>query len=162
MADYGTTCGRAAHRQYPLLSKTYIREASFKGDRLLSFEGFLSAKRTVNMDNRSLEGARTVSEYMLVVEMDIPLELESEFNRIYDEDHIPKIMKVAGVLGIDRYALEESDAKGIAKYIAMYRITSPAVAKSAEWRTAADIGEWMPKIRPHTFNRTRSTYRKLT
>jgi hypothetical protein len=102
------------------------------------------------------------AEYLLVVQMDIPSELESEFNRIYDQDHIPKIMNVAGVLGVKRYALEESDANGVAKYIALYRITSPAVAKSQEWRAAADLGEWMPKIRPHTFNRTRSIYRKLT
>jgi hypothetical protein len=103
-----------------------------------------------------------MSEYLLVVQMDVPSELEAEFNRIYDEDHIPRIMKLTGVLGVDRYALEETDVKGVAKYIATYRITSPAIAKSPEWRAAADAGEWMPKIRPHTLNRTRSVYRKIS
>src|SRR4051794_4542584 len=102
-----------------------------------------------------------MGEYIMVVEMDIPRELEAEFNRIYVEDHIPTIMKVAGVLGVERYALEESDAPNSAKYVALYRVTSPEITKSKEWRAAADTGEWMPKIRPHTFNRARSYYRRI-
>ena len=35
--------------------------------------------------------------YVYVVQMDIPPHLEAEFNRIYDEDHVPTILKVPGV-----------------------------------------------------------------
>ncbi|MGE0525329.1 MAG: hypothetical protein AB7O60_20150 [Variibacter sp.] len=102
-----------------------------------------------------------MAEYLYMVQMDIPAELESEFNRIYDEDHIPVISALPGVLGVTRYCLVESAVKGVARFVALYRIASPDLPNSPAWREAADKGEWKPKIRPHTFNRTHSIYRQL-
>lgn len=100
-------------------------------------------------------------EYLYIPQMDIPPELEADFNRVYDTDHIPKILTVPGVLGCNRYVLQDATVVGIPKYAAMYRITSPDVFKSPEWRAASDRGEWKPKIRPHTQNRMHALYRAL-
>ncbi len=46
--------------------------------------------------------------YIYLVQMDIPNELEEEFNRIYDTQHVPNITKVPGVHGCARYKLESA------------------------------------------------------
>jgi hypothetical protein len=93
--------------------------------------------------------------------MDIPAELESEFNRIYDEDHIPTILKVPGVRSARRYRLERSTRSDMPRYLAIYEIDGPSVLDSAAWLEAIDEGEWKPKIRPHTSNRIHSVYRNI-
>ena len=46
-----------------------------------------------------------MSHYLYVVQMDVPPQLENDFNRIYDTQHIPEIMKVPGVLGVSATCL---------------------------------------------------------
>jgi len=101
-----------------------------------------------------------MSEYLYLVQMDVPPELEADFNRIYDTQHVPEILKVPGVLGVKRYALEKPTA-GVPKYAALYRVASPDVPQGPAWVAASDTGEWKPKIRPHTFNRIHALYKML-
>jgi hypothetical protein len=102
-----------------------------------------------------------MSLYLYVVQMDVPPELEDDFNRIYDTQHIPEIMKVPGVLGVKRYVLERTAVPGVPKYTAVYRVASPDVPHSAAWIAASDTGDWKPRIRPHTTNRIHALYREL-
>ena len=102
-----------------------------------------------------------MSEYIYLVQMDIPPELDAEFNRIYDTQHIPEIMKVPGVLDVKRYSLEKSSAEGHPRYVAMYRCTSADVPQSPAWVAASDTGDWKTKIRPYTTNRIHSLLREL-
>ena len=46
-----------------------------------------------------------MADYMYVVQMDIPDELEEEFNRVYDTQHVPNITQATGVHGCTRYNL---------------------------------------------------------
>ena len=67
-----------------------------------------------------------MSEYLYVVQMDIPPEREADFNRIYDTQHVPEITKVPGVLGVKRYKLEKSSNAGYPVYLAfMFFLVSP-------------------------------------
>ena len=50
------------------------------------------------------EGTRAPFIYM--VQMDIPAEHEAAFNRIYDTEHVPDILKVPGVRACTRYVME--------------------------------------------------------
>lgn len=103
-----------------------------------------------------------MADYILVVQLDIPSELEDDFNRAYDEEHVPNLLNVSGVHRCVRYKLESSTDEGMAKYIAVYHIDSPHIPDSAEWRKWADKeGEWVSKIRPNYSNRTRSIFRKI-
>jgi hypothetical protein len=101
-----------------------------------------------------------MSEYLYLVQMDVPPELEADFNRIYDTQHIPAITKVPGVLDVKRYVLEKP-VDGVPKYAALYRVTSPAVPQGPAWVAASDTGEWKPRIRPHTFNRKHALFKAL-
>jgi len=96
--------------------------------------------------------------YLYVVMMDVEPEVEADFNRVYDEEHVPGILKVPGVLGASRY---ETSNEGQPKYLALYEVEGPDVPVSEAFRKAADSGEWPTKIRPHTKNRRHIIYQRI-
>src|SRR5260370_111722 len=99
--------------------------------------------------------------YVYVVQMDIPQHLEAEFNRIYDEDHVPTILKFPGVRSGTRYRLEHSTVSGMPQYLAIYELDSPDVLKSAPWEKAGSYGDWATKIRPLTTSRHHSVFERI-
>ena len=102
-----------------------------------------------------------MAEYIYLVQMDIPAELEDEFNRIYDTQHVPNITKAPGVHGCARYRLETTNASGMARYAAVYEIDSPDVPDSEGWKAESEKGDWPTRIRPHTTNRSHSIFKRL-
>lgn len=105
---------------------------------------------------------RTRGEYIYLVQMDVPQELEDDFNRLYDTEHIPLISKVPGVRHCVRYALETSENERMPRYAAIYEVDSPAVLTSDAWKEASDTGDWKTVIRPYVLNRQRSVFRRIT
>ena len=103
-----------------------------------------------------------MADYIYLVQMDISAELEAEFNRIYDTEHVPNILKAPGVHGCTRYRLESTNAAGMARYAAVYNIDSPDVPSSAAWQAESEKGAWPTRIRPHTTNRLHSIFKRLT
>jgi hypothetical protein len=99
--------------------------------------------------------------HIYVVQMDVPPAQEAEFNRVYDEEHVPMLSKVPGVRSAARYRLEETNKEGMARYMAVYELDTPDVIKSQAWHDAGEWGDWSPKIRPHTTNRSHSMFRKI-
>ena len=102
-----------------------------------------------------------MARYLYIVSMDIPESLESEFNRIYDTQHIPNILNVNGVESCTRYKMASTDVDGTAKYTAIYEITDPEVPFSKEWQGESDKGDWPVQIRPGTLNRSHIVLEKL-
>jgi hypothetical protein len=105
------------------------------------------------------EGTR--APYIYMVQMDIPAAHEADFNRIYDTEHVPEILKVAGVRGCTRYMLEKTNKEGMARYLALYEMDAANVMESPAWLRASEIGDWAPKIRPHATNRSHTVMRKI-
>ena len=103
----------------------------------------------------------TRAPYIYLVQMDIPAEHEADFNRIYDTEHVPEILKVPGVRGCTRYVLEKTNKAGVARYLALYEMDAADVMDSPAWLRASEIGDWAPKIRPHTVNRSHTVMRKI-
>ncbi|MEE8292358.1 MAG: DUF4286 family protein [Candidatus Tectomicrobia bacterium] len=103
-----------------------------------------------------------MADYIYLVQMDIPAELEDEFNRIYDTQHVPNIVNAPGVHGCTRYQLESSDVTGVARYAAVYEIDSPQVPTSEAWKAESEKGDWATKIRPHTSNRSHIIFKRVT
>jgi hypothetical protein len=99
--------------------------------------------------------------YIYLVQMDIPSEHEAEFNRIYDEEHVPMIVRVPGCRSCTRYKLAHSAQADTAKYLAIYEMDSADVPKSAAWIAASDTGLWKPNIRPHTTNRRHGVFERI-
>ena len=102
-----------------------------------------------------------MADYIYLVQMDIPESMEDEFNRIYDTQHVPNIIKAPGVHACTRYRLESTDVEGVARYAAVYEIDSPGVPESDGWKAESEKGDWASQIRPHTTNRTHIIYKRV-
>jgi hypothetical protein len=99
-----------------------------------------------------------MADYIYVVQMDIPAGMEDEFNRVYDTEHVPNIVKAAGVHGCHRYKLVTTNAEGVARYSAVYLIDSPDTPNTDAWKAESEKGDWATKIRPHATNRSHTVY----
>ena len=102
-----------------------------------------------------------MADYIYLVQMDIPADLEEEFNRIYDTQHVPNICKAPGVHGCARYKLESADVEGVARYAAGYEIDSPEVPSSDGWKAESEKGDWPTRIRPHTTNGSHIIFKRI-
>lgn len=102
-----------------------------------------------------------MADYVYLVQMDIPEEMEEEFNRIYDTQHVPNIVKAPGVHSCYRYKLESTDVEGVARYAAVYEIDTPETPFSDGWLAESEKGDWPDKIRPHTTNRSHHVYKRI-
>jgi hypothetical protein len=92
---------------------------------------------------------------MLIVAMNVLSEAEEEFNAWYDEEHIPLLKTVPGVLSARRFR----SVAGTRKYIAVYHLSQPGVQASETWaKTIAT--PWRAKIRPLTSDRLRLVLRR--
>lgn len=108
------------------------------------------------------------SKYIFIVSMNIQNEYEDLFNEVYDEEHIPYLLKVPGVNKVTRGkgvpflfsmagATKEMDAPN-QKFVAMYEIDNPNVVQSSEWSVAVEKGRWSTEVRQHTSERTHFMY----
>ena len=104
------------------------------------------------------------ARYLMIASMDVDAEHEAVFNEVYDQEHIPNLNKVPGVLGITRYRKGELtmniggerttiEIKDAPRYTAIYELDSPEVLTSAAWDQAVEAGRWPGQVRPHTRNR---------
>jgi uncharacterized protein (TIGR02118 family) len=87
---------------------------------------------------------------ILIVQTDIDPEMEEEFNRWYEEEHIPLLLQVPGVLSARRGVSQE----GSPKYVTIYEHENMNVQKSSAYQRAVET-EWTKRIRPHFKNFTR-------
>jgi hypothetical protein len=99
--------------------------------------------------------------HIFVVQLDIPAQHESEFNRVYDTEHFPMLSKVPGVRSAARYRLDHSTVPGMQRYLTIYELDSPDVLKSAAWEKAGSFGDWATKIRPLTTSRHHSVFERI-
>ena len=104
--------------------------------RLIRFDG----EQTLPGNADSPAGAGGV----LVNAMNVLPEHDAEFNEWYDNEHIPALAAVSGVLSARRF----KDPKGTHRYLALYHLKSPDVAAGAEWKNAAST-PWTDRLRPY-------------
>lgn len=103
-----------------------------------------------------------MADYIYIVQLDVPAEIEDEFNRLYDAEHVPNLLSVPGVRTAHRYKLEYDGDGTTPRYLAIYELESPDLPKSAAWKAKADLGEWVTKIRPQFTARKNATFRRIS
>lgn len=112
------------------------------------------------------------AKYLFIASMDVAPEKEALFNEVYDQEHIPELLKVPGVLSVRRAVTvpltmfiggekKTIVAEGEPRYSAYYELESAEVLTSDAWAKAVEAGRWPSQVRPHTRNR-RHVLRKLT
>ena len=97
---------------------------------------------------------------LLLVMMDIDPEHEDDFNRWYDEEHIPERAAIPGFLTGRRYKA----VHGGPKYLAIYEIDNPEVLDSEEYMYASGEGrsEWTKRVGGRAKNYVRNVYIEIT
>ena len=111
------------------------------------------------------------TRYVFIASMDVDPDKEDVFNEVYDQEHVPTLLKVPGVVSVTRFVNEPLtmimagerrtiEAPGEPKYGAVYEIESPDVLVSDAWAQAIDQGRWPEEVRPYTKNR-RHTLKKV-
>ena len=119
-------------------------------------------------NQRFREDTMSNSKYIFVVSMNVKKEHEDLFNEVYDEEHIPYLLKVPGVNKVTRgkgvpfsFAIGgemKSMNAPAQKFIAMYEIDNPDVVNSQEWSLAVEEGRWSSQVRQHTSERSHFMY----
>jgi hypothetical protein len=77
----------------------------------------------------------TLATYLYIVRMDVDPATESAFNAWYNDEHLPALLQVPGVIAAYRYASLE----GTPKFIAIYELESPTVRTSDAWKHAVEM-----------------------
>jgi len=77
--------------------------------------------------------------------MDVPPEIDEEFNTWYNTIYVPNYEKVPGVIRGRRYRA----VTGTPTYLTLYEFEYPKVSESAAWAAQRDISPVTHRIRPH-------------
>jgi len=82
---------------------------------------------------------------LLMVYSDVPAELDEEYNRWYNEEHIDQLLSIPGVLSAARYQA----VSGGPKYLASYELASVEVCQSEAWKQMIEHPtEWSQRMSP--------------
>jgi len=77
--------------------------------------------------------------------MDVPSEIDGEFNTWYNTIYVPNYETVPGVIRGRRYRA----VTGTPTYLTLYELEHPTVSESAPWAAQRDISPVTHRIRPH-------------
>ena len=77
--------------------------------------------------------------------MDVPPEVDAEFNNWYNTIYIPNYEKVPGVIRGRRYRA----VTGTPTYLTLYEFEHPKVSESDAWMAQRDASPVTQRIRPH-------------
>ena len=97
---------------------------------------------------------------LLMVYSDVAPEHEDEFNRWYNEEHIPERLSIPGMLSAARYTA----VQGSPKYLACYELAGPEAWSSEAWqRWLINPTEWSQRMSPSVIgiNYIRNLYRLI-
>ncbi|KAK2746556.1 hypothetical protein FQN55_005542 [Onygenales sp. PD_40] len=70
---------------------------------------------------------------------------EEEFNRWYEEEHVPMVAECPGFLRVVRYRLREAKGENVARYLAVYEVRGRDFMGSEEFEKVMGT-EWRMKI----------------
>ena len=95
---------------------------------------------------------------LMMVWMDVPADKEEEFDHWYNEEHLPELLAIPGVLNAARYEAVSSGPK----HLACYELESPAVVETEAF-TSRKPTEWAQRIGPRVIatNRINNVYRMI-
>ena len=103
-------------------------------------------------------------KYLFIVSMDVESGKEDLFNEVYDNEHVPYLLEVPGVIAVTRLEKERLTMnlggkqlnivlEDEPKYTAIYEISGPEILVSGAWTEAVERGRWSSEVRPFTTNR---------
>jgi hypothetical protein len=96
--------------------------------------------------------------HLLAVYAGIPAEIEADFNKWYNTQHIPERLAIAGFQNAARY----ESLKGEPKYLALYELEDTKVLESPEYKQlGANPNDWDKRIQPRLQVAARTVYERI-
>jgi hypothetical protein len=107
---------------------------------------------------RAIAGAAAHDDapWRYIVETDVWAEFEADFNAWYDDEHLPALAAVPGVVRAARWL----DAVGSPRYIACYDLAWREAFGSPPWLVARGT-VWSDRIRPGFRNTRRTMFERI-
>jgi hypothetical protein len=90
------------------------------------------------------------TSYVFWVMMDVEPNREALFNDLYDNEHLPLLLKLPGSVNAVRY---RTSTPGEPRYLCAYEVENTTLPMSKLWNDTSDIGRWKPEVRPYTSNK---------
>ena len=84
---------------------------------------------TQNEDNQI---SQLIGNTILVVMMDVESGHEAEFDRWYNEEHLPERLEIPGYVSARRFKLEEGN--GVLKYLCIWELQDESPLESAQYK----------------------------
>src|SRR3990172_1371379 len=81
---------------------------------------------------------------LMLFAMNVLPEVEADFNAWFDDEHIPRLAAVPGVLSARRFRM----ASGTHRYLVLYHLTTPEVQATQAWKKGG-ASPWTDKMKPH-------------
>jgi hypothetical protein len=128
----------AAYRAVSGNPTPWTRRVTGMARRLMRFDG----AQLVPGDLAAPSGAAG----LLIAAMNVAPAAQDEFTRWYNEEHLPRLAGVPGVLAARRY--QAVDTASERRFVAVYHLEDVAVSRSEAWSNAANT-EWSARLRPH-------------
>jgi hypothetical protein len=122
----------------------WSKRVTAKCQRLLRFDG----DQILPGDRIAPNGAGG----LLLVGMTPAAEAETAFNAWYDNEHVPALARVPGVLGARRFRSANGSGP---KYVALYHLASTEVVAGPDWKRASGSTPMPEHIRPQISDRLR-------
>lgn len=95
---------------------------------------------------------------LLLVMIEVDPAHEEEFNRWYNEEHLPERKACPGFLSARRFVAVEGEPK----YLALYDLESPEILESEAYQKIYPPSEWAKKISKHFVRLVRNVYVEIT
>ncbi len=90
----------------------------------------------------------TLPPDLLIVSATIDPQVEDQWNRWYDEEHLPEIVACPGFRSGQRYVATEAD--GARAYVTIYELDGPEALASAEFAARRGWGPFVDQVRFQT------------
>lgn len=101
-----------------------------------------------------------IGNAIMVVMMEVPPEHEAEFNRWYNDEHLPERLEIPGYVSARRFKLEEGN--GVLKYLCIWELEDPSPLKSKEMEAQRlRPSELRDRVYGHITQRARGVYTQI-
>ena len=112
---------------------------------------------------RQVEGEHPTQEIggtILVVMMEVDQGHEEEFNRWYNDEHVPERLEIPGYVSARRFKLEEGE--GVLQYLCIWELEDASPLESELYKAQrARPSKLRDAAMPHVRQRARGLYRQI-
>jgi hypothetical protein len=103
---------------------------------------------------------QSIGNTVMVVMMEVDPEHEEEFNRWYNEEHLPERLEIPGYVSARRFKLEEGE--GVLTYLCIWELEDGSPLQSADYHAQNQRpSELRDRAHTHIKQRMRGLYKQI-